>query len=53
MEFDLESNLYEVNSEKLIWTGRKTVYDDASALENIKTVIQSVVADLRKQGMLK
>ena len=53
MEFDLETNLYEVDSEKLIWTGKKTVYDDYSDLENIETVIKGVVKDLRKQGMIE
>lgn len=53
MEFDLETNLYEVDSEQLIWTGKKTVYDDSSDLENIKTVITGVVNDLHKQGMIE
>ena len=53
MEFDLETNLYEVDSEQLIWTGKKTVYDDSSDLENIKAVIKGVVNDLHKQGMIE
>ena len=52
MEFELETNLYDVKSKKLVWTGRKIVYDDRSDLTNLKKVIKGVVKDLRKRGLL-
>jgi hypothetical protein len=52
MEFELETNLYDVKSEKLVWTGRKVVYDDRSDLTNMKSVIRSVIKDLGKKGLL-
>ena len=52
MEFELETNLYDVNSGKLIWSGRKVVYDDRSDLTNMKGIIKGVVKGLRKQGMI-
>ena len=52
-EFVLETNVYDVETEKLIWSGRKIVYDDRSDLTNMKSIIKAVVKDLQKQGMIK
>ena len=52
MEFELETNLYDVETERLVWSGRKVVYDDRSDLTNMKAIIKGVVKDLRKQGMI-
>jgi hypothetical protein len=52
MEYVLETNLYDVRSKQLIWSGRKSVYDDSSDLENLKKVIRSVMEDLRNNKML-
>ena len=52
LEFELETNLYDVKTEKLVWTGRKIVYDDRSDLTNMKGIIKGVVKDLSKKGLL-
>lgn len=52
LEFELETNVYDVESKKLVWTGRKVVYDNHSDLENMKEVIRGVVKELRKNGMI-
>jgi len=52
MEYALETNLYDVKSKKLVWSGRKVVYDDRSDLSNMKGIIKGVIKDLRKQGMI-
>jgi hypothetical protein len=52
MEFELETNLYDVETQKLVWTGRKIIYDDRSDLTNMKGIVKGVVKDLRKQGMI-
>jgi hypothetical protein len=52
LEFELETNLYDVKTEKLVWTGRKIIYDDRSDLANMKGVIKGVVKDLSKKGLL-
>jgi hypothetical protein len=52
MEFELETNLYDVKTKKLVWTGRKVIYDDRSDLTNMKGIIKGVVKDLGKKGLL-
>ncbi len=52
MEFELETNLYDIDTEKLIWTGRKVVYDDRSDIKNMAGIIKSVVKDFRKEGFI-
>ena len=52
MEFELETNLYDVKTEKLVWTGRKIVYDDRTDLTNMKGIIKGVIKDLSKKGLL-
>lgn len=52
MEFELETNLYDVKTKKLVWTGRKVVYDDRSDLTNMKSIIKGIVKDLGKKGLL-
>ena len=53
MEFMLETNIYDVKSKKLIWTGRKHIFDDRSDMDNMTLIIQNVIRDLENQGMLK
>ena len=53
VEWELESNLYDVKSRKLVWTGRKVVYDDRTEKSNMKAIIRAVIKDLRKQGMVE
>ena len=52
MEFELETNLYDVKTKKLVWTGRTIVYDDRSDQTNMKGIIKGVVKDLGKQNLL-
>jgi peptidoglycan/xylan/chitin deacetylase (PgdA/CDA1 family) len=52
METYLETNLYDAESEKLIWSGQKSVTDDRSEKKNIESVVSAVISDLRKQGMI-
>ena len=51
-EFSLESNLYDVQTQKLIWSGRQIVYDDRSDESNLKGMVKGLVKDLAKKGML-
>jgi hypothetical protein len=53
MEFELETNLYDVETEKLVWSGRNVVYDDRSDMKNMQVIIRGVVRDLRKQGFIE
>lgn len=53
MEFLLETNVYDVKSKQLIWSGRKSIFDDRSDMANMEIVIKAVVKDLNRQGMLK
>ncbi len=52
LEFELETNLYDVKTKKLVWTGRTIVYDDRSDQTNMKGIIKGVVKDLGKKGLL-
>lgn len=52
-EIYLETNVFDVNSEKLIWSGRKQVYDFNSNASNMEKVMDEVMWDLEKYGMLK
>jgi hypothetical protein len=52
LEFELETNLYDVKTQKLVWTGRTIIYDDRSDQTNMKGIIKGVVKDLGKQDLL-
>jgi hypothetical protein len=52
MEYILETNLYDVESRKLVWTGQKSVYDIQSENSNIKDVVAAIIRDLRKKNLL-
>ena len=52
MEFFLETNIYDVESKQLVWSGRKSVFDDRSDMANMEIIIKAVVKDLRRQNML-
>ncbi len=53
VEYLLETNVYDVETEKLVWSGRKSVFDDRSDMDNMNIIIKNVVRDLEKRGMLK
>jgi hypothetical protein len=52
MEYTLETNIYDVESGKLVWSGRKSVFDDRSDEKNMKVIIENVVRDVKKRGLL-
>lgn len=52
MEYVLETNVYDVESEKLVWSGRKSIFDDRSDMENMKLIIKNVTRDLEKHRIL-
>jgi hypothetical protein len=49
---NLETNLYEAASAKLIWTARSQSFDPASRKELIETLVEAVVKDLLGRGLL-
>ncbi len=53
MEYVLETNVYDVESEELVWSGRKAIFDDRSSIENMKLITSNVIRDLEKRGLLK
>jgi hypothetical protein len=53
MEYVLETNVYDVKTQQLIWSGRKSIFDDRSDMQNMKLIISNVVKDLNKHGLLK
>ena len=53
VEIHLETNLYDVQTSKLIWSGQKKVTDETSAKSNLRNVIKAVVKDLKKQGLME
>ena len=53
LKFELETNLYDVKTQQIVWSGKKTVYDDRSNISNMKKVIHSVVRDLKKNDLLQ
>jgi calcineurin-like phosphoesterase len=52
-EIYVETTVFDVNSGKLIWSGRKQVYDFNSDASNMEKVIDGVIWDLERYGMLK
>lgn len=52
MEYDLETNLYDVETRSLIWSGREVVYSDRSVQSNMKDVIKALVKNLQRENMV-
>lgn len=52
LEIHLETNLYDVPTGKLVWSGRKKITDERSDEKVMKEVIGSTVKDLKKNGLL-
>jgi hypothetical protein len=52
IETQLESNLYDVKSGKLVWTGKSQITDQSSDEHNIKGVVVAVIKDLQKKGII-
>ena len=51
-ETHLESNIYDVESGKLVWTGQMVVTDHKSDKKNIKDVVAAQINNWRKAGMI-
>ena len=51
-EFEMETNLYDVKSQKLVWSARQRVTDDRSSRSNIKGMVNGLLKDLRQKGLL-
>jgi len=48
----LETNLYEVKTEKLIWSGKSDSWSRDSKDQIINDVIKAVINDLQKNGLI-
>jgi hypothetical protein len=51
-EYQLETNLFDAESGKLVWGGIKSVYDSSSKNANIKKVVTTVIKDLKRKKLL-
>lgn len=51
MTFELETNLFDVQSKKLVLSRRNEVYDGNSDVKNIQKVVKSVIKDLKRKKM--
>ncbi len=48
----LETNLYDVEREKLMWSGRSETVDPKSALDAMDSFVRVMIDDLRDKGLL-
>ena len=48
----LETNLYDVGTEKLVWSGRSETWDSGSAKKMINEVIRTVTKEIQKNDLL-
>ncbi|MDF7799157.1 hypothetical protein P4C99_06755 [Pontiellaceae bacterium B1224] len=53
MEYMIETNIYDVESGQLVWSGRKSIFDDRSDKKNMEVIVGNVIRDLQKRGILK
>jgi hypothetical protein len=51
-EYQLETNLFDVESGKMVWGGIKSVDDASSKTSNIKKVVTTVIRDLNRKKLL-
>lgn len=51
-EYQLETNLFDVTSGKMVWGGIKSIYDSSSKTSNIKKVVTTVIRDLERKKLL-
>jgi hypothetical protein len=51
-EYQLETNLFDVTSGKMIWGGVKSVDDASSRTANIRKVVTTVIRDLKRKKLL-
>ncbi len=50
--FELETNLFDVQSKKLVWSGRNEIFDGDSDVKNIRKVVTSVIRGFKSKKML-
>jgi len=48
----LEINLFDVNSEQIIWTARQSLLNDRPETDSLKNLITATIGDLQKRGLL-
>jgi hypothetical protein len=48
----IETNVYETEGQKLIWSGRSESYDPASTLEMIDALSSEVIVSMKRGGLL-
>lgn len=51
-EHTIETCLYDVQSKRMVWVGRETIYGRRTDVNNMKKVVRSIVRDLQKQDMI-
>ena len=51
--FRLETNLYEVATEKLIWSAASETVDPQSVETVVESLSEQIIADLTKRGLLE
>jgi hypothetical protein len=49
----LETNLYEVKSEELVWSAQSRSFAPESAKEVIDDLVRLVIKDLKEKGLIK
>lgn len=52
IEIHLETNLYDVETGKLVWSGSKRITDERTDKANMKRVIEATIKDLQKNQLL-
>jgi len=50
--YQFQTNLYDVKTEKLIWSGTSETFNPDSTMQVIDNVIKVVITDLQKNGLL-
>ena len=50
--YRFQTNLYDVKTEKLIWSGTSETFNPDSTMQVIDNVIKVVITDLQKKGLL-
>lgn len=49
--YEIETNLFDVQSEQPVWSGRNAVNDGELPMKNIERVVNSVFAELKAKNM--
>lgn len=50
---NLETNLYDAKTEKLIWSGKSETWNPESDAKLLDEVIKAVIKDLKRKGVIK